>query len=152
MKYSVTWHAEILLLAYNFIYFCFLLLLSCLLCFLELYSPMVKFIEMWEYHIENWAKDNLRDPTWTGVLNISFFSWAIVQLTGFLQWSVVYHPSCCGHWQALSGRQYLPKLCLCLGQTANFVISSWYGWKFPALAKINSYSGCNFHAWQMTTF
>ena len=44
VKYSVTWHAETLL-AYNFIYRCFVLLLSCLLCFLVLYSPMVKVIE-----------------------------------------------------------------------------------------------------------
>lgn len=44
VKYSMTWHAE-MLLAYNYIYFCFVLLLSCLLCFLVLYSPMVKFIE-----------------------------------------------------------------------------------------------------------
>lgn len=134
VKYSVTWHAETLL-AYNFICRCFVLLLSCLLCFLVLYSPMVKVIEC-----ENWAKDNLRDPTWTSVLNISFISWAIVQLTEFLQWSVVFRPSCCGYWQVLSGRQYLPKLCLCLGQTANFDISLWDRWKSPALAKINSYS------------
>ena len=33
---------------------------------------------------------------------------------------VVFRPSCCGYWQVLSVRQYLPKLCLGLGKTANF--------------------------------
>lgn len=136
VKYSVTWHAE-MLLAYNFIYFCFVLLLSCLLCFLVLYSPMVKFIECENIILKTEQKityvTQLEQVCWTYPLSPGPSSWVFTV-------KCCLPSSCCGYWQVLSGRQYLPKLCLCLGQTDNFVISSWDGWNSPPFAKIISYS------------